>query len=137
MSRKPAQFENHSTSYVKARELGCFRAVVTHVTDGDTLDVFVDLGLGKYAYETIRVLDVNTAEIFRPENDLEKAHGLAAKDFVESLLLGSPVLLRTYKDKETFGRYVAEVLYVDSSGNYQSLGEQLIEGGFEKRESYL
>lgn len=138
--RKPSEFENHPASYAAAREYGCFRAVCKNVTDGDTIDCFIDLGMGKYAYDTIRLHDLDTAEIFRSSNPAEREHGMLAKARVMALVLNKPILIKTFKDAETFGRYVADVEYpaVTEGGAmvWQDLAVQLRSEGFAKRESY-
>lgn len=109
--RKPAEFTNHPSSYAAAREHQFFRVHVTHITDGDTFDCFIDLGMGQYAYETIRLLDANTPELYSPVNLAERIHAQEARDRVDELILGKGCLIKTYRDKVTFGRYVAELKY--------------------------
>lgn len=136
--RKPAEFENHPAPYEMARSMGCFRAVCKNVTDGDTYDAFIDLGMGKYAYDTVRLHDLDTPEIFRPSNAAERAHGMAAKDRVADLILGKPILLKTYKDAETFGRYVADVALVTANPmTLTDIAETLSAEGFAKKASYV
>lgn len=135
MSRKPIEFESHPASYDHARSIGCFRAVCKYVTDGDTFDVYLDLGMGKYAYDTIRLQGLDTAEIFHPSNPAERAHGLAAKARVIELIDQKPILIKTYRDAETFGRYVADVQYVDTL--WKDLATTLRNEGFAKRASYV
>lgn len=106
------------------------------MTDADTYDFFIDLGLNQYAYDTIRLYNLDTPEIFHPSNAAEKAHGLAAKARAIELIDQKPVLLKSYKDAETFGRYVAEVWYFD--GHIPtSLADTLRAEGFSKQASYL
>lgn len=138
-TRKPSEFVDHPVGYAYARDHGFFRAHCKHVTDGDTGDFYVDLGMGKYAYETIRLHDFDTAEIFSPKSPAERKHGLEAKARVESLLLDKPCLIRTFRDAETFGRYVADVYFLVTTENAfteVSLAETLGREGFEKKESY-
>lgn len=134
--RKPSEFENHPATYGYARSNGFFRAVCKYVTDGDTADFFIDLGLNQYAYDTIRLYDLDTAEIFHPSNAAEKEHGIAAKARVVELIDQKPVLLKSYKDAETFGRYVAEVWYFDVT-TLTSLADTLRAEGFAKKASYV
>lgn len=109
--RKPAEFDNHPYA-----SNAVFRAVVAKVIDGDTLDVLVDLGFLVYSYITVRVLDVDTPEIFHPTKPGERDLGMKAKAFVEALLpVGTPVQITTYKDAETFGRFVASVRKLDGT----------------------
>lgn len=128
--RKPVEFESHPASYADAAAAGKFRAMGRHVVDGDTYDVFVDLGLGKYAYEAIRLYDFDTAEL-RTGSPAERARGQAAKARTAELVQDKPLLLKTYRDAETFGRYVAETWYWDGAA-WKSLRETLDAEGLRK-----
>lgn len=134
--RKPSEFETHPASYEYARSNGYFRAFCKFVTDGDTYDVFADLGLNQYAYDTIRLYNLDTAEIFHPSSAAEKTHGLAAKMRAVELIDQRPILIKSYKDAETFGRYVAEVWYFDVT-TLTSLADTLRAEGFAKKASYV
>lgn len=140
MSRKPADFEKHPVPYEYAREHGYFRAMCHNVTDGDTYDFSIDLGMNKYAYEIVRLHAFDTPEIFHPSSPAERAHGLLAKTRASDLILEKPCLLKTFRDQETFGRYVADVWYIVSSVfgfTEVSLADTLAREGFAKRETYL
>lgn len=122
-------------SYEAARDAKYLRAFCRHVVDGDTLDAFIDLGLGKYAYDTIRLHDVDTPEIFHPINSFERQHGLKARDRVVALILNKPIIIQTFKDVETFGRYVADVGYFDGR-RWIPLAETLRAEDLLKHEAY-
>lgn len=126
--RKPLEFQRHPMDYATARGQGLFRGYCQLVIDGDTYDIFVDLGMGKYAYEPIRLNGIGTPEIFRPKDAAEKAAGFRAKDRVATLIMGKPVLIRTYRDDQTFGRYVADVWYYAGT-EWKDLGELLVNEG--------
>jgi len=110
MPRKPQEFEGHPVPFGDARKAGFLRAVCRDVVDGDTVDVFIDLGFHNYAYETLRLQGIDTPEIFRPKSEEERVRGNAAKDRVVELILYKPVMIRSYKGRSTFGRFVADVL---------------------------
>jgi endonuclease YncB( thermonuclease family) len=124
--RKPEQFEDHPLPFPVDREI---RAVCTHVVDGDTFDFFVDLGFFQYHYLTVRLENVDTPEIFRPEDEAERARGHEAKTFVQERILGRAVGLSASKDAATFGRFVARVRFLDEDGSWQDLGEALTAAG--------
>lgn len=145
MPRKPNEFQSHPASFGEAQAKGLCRAVCKYVVDGDTFDVLIDLGFNSYAYETLRLHNVDTPEIFRPKSTEERDLGLKAKYRVTELIFDKPILIRSFKDKETFGRFVADVwvLYeiefpgpfaveaalASDSGTWMSLAEILrIEG---------
>ena len=95
--------------------------------DGDTFDILIDLGFQDYAYEALRLRDADTPEIRGDECE----RGLAAKARVQELILDTPVLVRSFKDVETFGRFVADVLYW-KEGEWLDLGETLVSEGHVK-----
>jgi len=87
--------------------------VVRHHVDGDTLDLLVSLGFNAYAYTTIRLASVDAPEMFSGPPD-ERERGQASKAFLEALAPpGTKCLLRTDRDKTTFGRYVGSLLLAD------------------------
>jgi len=121
MSRKPSEFEDHPAGFPKG---GYYRAYCNYVVDGDTIDVIIDLGFLKYAYETIRIEGVDTPETFRPKSPIEKAAGIAAKHFVESKILNKQIKIETIKDKQTFGRFRAKVFFYEDGG-WKSISDEL------------
>ncbi len=127
MARKPIEFSEHPLTFDEARAQGFCRGHCRYVVDGDTFDMLIDLGFHNFAYETLRLHDVDTPEI-RGE---ERQRGLEAKARVEELILDRPVLVRSFKDQETFGRFVADVRYWTGSA-WSDLGETLVSEGHVK-----
>jgi micrococcal nuclease len=81
------------------------------VVDGDTYDVVLDLGFRQYTLVTLRLLGVDTAEL-NAQDPRERERARAARARAVDLLLDRHVLVRTFKDRQTFGRYVAQVWVV-------------------------
>lgn len=89
-----------------------YRCKVLRVVDGDTVDVDIDLGFGIWVHrERIRVMGIDTPES-RTRDLTEKAFGLAAKEFVKSLMpIGSMQIIKTQKDKTgKFGRVLGDFI---------------------------
>ena len=128
MPRKPVEFVGHPFSFP---DVMSYPGVCKHIVDGDTIDVFVSVGLNKYAYETIRILGIMVGEM-KSKNAAEKKRAQAAKKFLEELLLGQPVQIRTRKAATTFERFVADVIYVGSDGNERSVADTLRAAGHAK-----
>lgn len=105
-----------------------YRAWCGYVVDGDTFDVLIDLGVNHYAYEAIRLKGVDCWEI----TGEERPRGVQAKAFTESEILGRPVMLVTYKDTQTFGRYVADCYYWDQFDVIRNLAAELRVAGHVK-----
>lgn len=92
-----------------------YRCKVLRIVDGDTVDVDIDLGFGIWMHrERIRVMGIDTPES-RTRDLTEKAFGLAAKEFVKSLMpIGSTQIIKTQKDKTgKFGRVLGDFIIED------------------------
>ena len=90
-----------------------YRATIVKVVDGDTVDVDIDLGFGVWLKdERVRLVGVDTPES-RTRDLVEKAFGLAAKDFVKNLVEveGADIVLVTasYDSKGKFGRILGDI----------------------------
>jgi micrococcal nuclease len=87
-----------------------YYGIVVSAYDGDTLRVDIDLGFSMMMKnQSIRLHGLNAPEL-RGET---KPQAIASRDFV-SKLIGKKVVLRTHKDKaEKYGRWLADVFYVD------------------------
>ncbi len=108
MPRKPAEFNDFPASIDPG--FGPFRSVIKHITDGDTLDLFVDCGFNTYVYLTVRVMGINAPEINRGTEE-EREAGKAAKEYLQSIApVGTQCVIRTDKDRQSFGRYSASLL---------------------------
>ena len=110
------------------------------VVDGDTIDVTVDLGFRLTRTIRLRLLGVDTAEIYGVERDSQEyARGITHKNFVEGWLTEAdrrvdgdwPLLINTHKDdRGKFGRYLATVIRRTESGSWAmdaSLNDALLE----------
>lgn len=108
MARILSKIADHPVSYADAMREGLVRAVCTRVIDGDTADFLLDLGWMTYSYARVRIYGIDTPELRGTKGrELAKAH--AATERLAQLVHDKPVLLRSYKDRRTFDRFVAEV----------------------------
>ena len=99
--------------------------------DGDTVYVDIDQGFGDWKVNyKIRLLDIDTAER-NSQSESEREQAAAARAFVIGVLTGEPLIIRTYKFRKSFDRYVGEVFYPDPDNpdNVISLNVQLLELG--------
>jgi len=95
-----------------------YKAIVTRVVDGDTVDVDIDLGFGVVlSGERVRIMGIDTPES-RTSNKLEKVFGLAAKARLKQLL-GKTAVLKTQINKNgedmkgKFGRILGDFVAPD------------------------
>ncbi len=108
MPRSLSKITDHPVSYADAMRHGLVRAVCVRVIDGDTADFLLDLGWLTYSYARVRIYGIDTPEL-RGTTGPELAKALAATERLAQLVRNRPILLRSYKDRRTFDRFVAEV----------------------------
>lgn len=89
-----------------------YAAEVLEVIDGDTIDVRVDLGFNVFNKLRVRLLGIDTAEVYGTEEE-SRVHKIGdhQTQFVKDWLAGKDqIILRTYKDETgKYGRYLGEV----------------------------
>jgi micrococcal nuclease len=99
-----------------------YSARVIHIVDGDTIDVTVDLGFKITRDVRLRLLGIDTAEIYGVEDTSETyKRGMKHKEFVADWLDESfdseyPLLIGTHKQGK-FGRYLATVWRPDKKAS--------------------
>lgn len=110
-----------------------YRATLDRVIDGDTIDVYLDLGCHTTVHKRLRFLELDTEEL-RGGTDESKAKAQAAKARVIELLEGaSQIYVSTEMDDEgKYGRLLAYVWYEDADGNPHNLNTQMVAEGFQK-----
>lgn len=109
-----------------------YRSKVENIVDGDTIDLFVDLGFETWKHVRIRLADIDTPET-RTTDLIEKAAGLAAKEYVVSRIpVGTEVrLISTSYDK--YGRVLGYIWLLDSNGQMLiSINDELLNLGYAK-----
>lgn len=91
-----------------------YKAIVTNVVDGDTVDLTIDHGIHiKRAYR-MRLLDLDTPEL-RGE---ERPRGLLAKDALISRILSKVVIVKTQLDEsDKYGRLLGTIFLGDENIN--------------------
>lgn len=98
------------TKITAASKLYHYRAKVTNVVDGDTLDLSIDLGFDIQFSLRVRLYGVDTPE----KTGATKVAGLAATKFTKDAVMGKDVTIETIEDKtEKFGRFLAKVYFGD------------------------
>ena len=101
-----------------------YKAQATRVIDGDTIEFRIDAGFRHYTHQRVRLLNIDTPEIYAPNN--EKELGKKVKKFVEDCLFENPVdagtekpnpLTVTLKTEKTgsFGRWLGIVTLPDGT----------------------
>lgn len=114
-----------------------YRARCTNVVDGDTVDLVVDIGFHITFSGRFRLLGIDTDEL-NSKIDAERVRAQAAKAKVIELLkpsttgTGWPLIVRTMKDTDSFGRWLVEILFTKDDGSIANLGSLLIDENLAK-----
>lgn len=90
-----------------------YKAQCLSVVDGDTAKVLCDLGFDTSIKITLRLYGINTPEIHSKIAD-EREQAQKAKARLIELIEGKEIIVRTFKTKEKYGRYLAQIFLVDS-----------------------
>jgi micrococcal nuclease len=97
-----------------------YKAKVLKIIDGDTIDVVIDLGFNLSITQTVRFSEIDTPELHKTKNPLEKTAGIIVKQFLENVILNKEIFVKTIKYDDKYGRYLAEV-FTDSGIHINSL----------------
>jgi micrococcal nuclease len=104
-----------------------YNAVVKKVVDGDTIDVEIDMGFKIFSHERVRLARINTPEL-NALDPIVRSAAQSAMLAVNNLVLGKQVVIST-KKTDLYGRYLAEVYYVDQDGQQLNLSDELLAKG--------
>lgn len=98
-----------------------YRARLIRVLDGDTAELDIDLGFRVHARLLIRLRDVNCPEA--------RDHGgPEATAYALQLLTDADLLVQTYKDQQSFARWVADV-WIVGEGAPLAVADALVAAG--------
>jgi endonuclease YncB( thermonuclease family) len=95
-----------------------YRATCDRVIDGDTYHLRIDLGFHVATTIPCRLRGVDTPELGTPE-------GVAAKEWVARLLLVVPLIVESYRDRQSFARWIVDAWLPDG----RSLADAIIDAG--------
>jgi len=97
-----------------------YKCMLSRVVDGDTVDLWVDLGFNIRVHERFRLAMINAPES-RTKDLVEKKKGIAASEYLHDLLTSPEAAfmkVRTEKDKKgKFGRWIG-TLYIGEANNF-------------------
>jgi micrococcal nuclease len=107
-----------------------YKARVTRVVDGDTLDLRIDLGFSISVEIRARLSGVDTPETYGVKKGCaEYLAGKRATEFVEAWLESPEVVVRSRKNSTgKYGRWIVEVF----NEREESLNEALLQSGLAK-----
>jgi micrococcal nuclease len=103
-----------------------YKAKVTSVYDGDTITAIVDLGFHTSVEMKFRLYGIDTPEV----RGATREEGLRVRDKVRALIDQKEVLLKSHKGETgKYGRWLAEVLFIDNDGTSTNLNLLLVAEG--------
>lgn len=110
-----------------------YSAKVLSAHDGDTATLSVDCGFRLSLEMSVRFSRIDAPELKSPTMQ----EGIASRDFVRQRIAGKAVTIKTQKDKiEKYGRYLADIYYVDEFGNEVCLNDELVSNGLAVYRAY-
>ena len=119
-SKSKDSFYSLSKTNRTAKDLFTYSAFVERVIDGDTLKVYLDLGFNIWTHQTLRLRDLDCAEVSTKSGD-------EAKIFVQSLLKESQKIVIRSSRSDKYDRYLADVFIPQKSGEDIYLNNLLLE----------
>lgn len=111
-----------------------YRAVLDRVIDGDTIDVWINLGFRSLVFKRLRLIDIDTDELRDPLTE-RKERAQSAKARVEEILGNADrIYVQTVLDATgKFGRVLAWVWYEVDGKEPVCLNYQLLNEGYQKQ----
>jgi endonuclease YncB( thermonuclease family) len=91
-------------SEVKKSSTYTYKAFVNRIIDGDSINVNLDLGFGIFQEKTLRLAQINAAEISSKEGEI-------AKEKLIEILRDAPFLIVKTNQIDTFGRYISDIFF--------------------------
>lgn len=108
-----------------------YHARVEDVVDGDTFDLIFDLGFRTYSHQRVRLIGVDTAEIYGVSHDSEQyERGTAHAEFVKEWFIEAetdrlwPLRVETARDTGKYGRWLCNV---ERTLDNESLSKALVD----------
>lgn len=105
-----------------------YKAKVSRVIDGDTVDATIDLGFDITVHKRIRLAGINTPES-RTRDLEEKKRGLASKARLEELLKGGEFVVASEKVGK-FGRVLGTLTVYPDDNLPININETLVKEGY-------
>jgi len=110
-----------------------YRVKVDRVIDGDTVDVYIDLGFKMTAFKRLRLLELDTEEL-RDSDPKRREKAAKAKDRIQEILdEADKVFIKTvYDSTGKYGRLLAW-MWTEKDGVLSNVNEQMVTEGYQKQ----
>lgn len=104
-----------------------YKAVVTRVVDGDTVDCSIDLGFDIQISQRVRLLGIDAPES-RTTDLMEKVEGLKVKQWLTKKITGQEIKIQTqYDSRGKFGRVLGTLFLEGVNLNAHMLQEGMVQ----------
>ena len=110
-----------------------YKAIVTKITDGDTIRVNVDKGFKDWRLDLV----LRFARINAPEKrGEEKELGIAALEWLKTKIsVGDEIIIKTMKP-DSFGRYIAEIFIFEENEDALNINDEIVKVGHAEYKEY-
>ena len=103
-----------------------YKAVVTRVVNGDTVDCSIDLGFDVHINQRVRLLGVDASES-RTTHPVEAEAGLKVKNWLTDKVTNQTVTLKTmYDNRGRFGRVLGTLYLAGNDINAFMLHAEMV-----------
>ena len=110
-----------------------YRASLNRVIDGDTIDVYINVGFYTAMRKRLRFLDLDTEELRSSDIRRRELAKVAKARVIELLEGASKIYVQTKMDSTgKYGRLLAYVWYMGEDGVAINLNQQMVDEGFQK-----
>ena len=99
---------------------------IINVVDGDTIDVEFDLGFSILTRQRLRLSRIDCPEV----TGKTKILGLESEAALHKWIRKDDTLYIETEKKDSFGRYIAEIFYIDSESSFDNLSDWLVGNDF-------
>jgi endonuclease YncB( thermonuclease family) len=131
--RSPATFAPEANPPADAPTVGSYRAIVTRIIDGDTVEARIPIWLGQEIITKVRLRGIDAPEI-DGACGAERHRAEAARDRLAALIGGEPVTLTHIGPDKYSGRVVARVM-TGAPDRLADAGALLVSEGLARRYS--
>lgn len=124
--------KKYEITKASAEDLYTYQAYVSHVIDGDTMEVVIDLGFGVWTTQKLRLRGLDSPEIVSKEGKeakafVEKLLGISGERFTTTFTPRNktiPILIKSFKS-DKYDRYLADIYFNDEYVNQKLLDHGL------------
>lgn len=85
-----------------------YKAKLIRIIDGDTIEVEIDLGFNIRINQIVRIYGIDAPEL-KSSDPVERKYATRAMEKLRELLLDRDLFINIIKQKDKYGRYLADI----------------------------